>query len=102
MVDVIPNRTEIEGEIRSRRDHPSLSDFDLVELDLKDAKPIEGFADLLSSRVGSTIEIAVKRSLLSSEPVEGARLRCRARLGGPGAIFAETDPEPGTFSLIRR
>jgi hypothetical protein len=62
---------------------------------------VEGYADLLSQRVGSSIEIAVKRELLGSAPVEGARLRCRAYLGGPGAILAEPDPAPGSFSITR-
>ena len=101
MVSVIPNRSDIEGDILSRSLHPSLSDFDLLELELRSAKPVEGFADLLSSRAGSKVEIAVKRQLLGTSPVEGARLRCRAYLGGPGAIFAEPDPAPGVFSVER-
>lgn len=99
MVQVIENRTDIEGVIRSRSAHPTLEAFDVLEVEVKAAQPVEGYADLLSSRVRSVIELNVKRSLLSAGDIDGWRIRCRAYVGGPGEIFAEPDPPPDRFSV---
>lgn len=99
MVQAIENRTDLDGVVVARVPHPELPDYDILDVDVTDAKPVEGVADLLSSRIGSRIALNVRRSLLPPGPVEGQRLRSRAYLGGPGAIFAEQDPTPGDFSL---
>jgi hypothetical protein len=98
MVQVVENRTDIEGVIRSRSPHPTLDAFDVLQVEVKAAQPVEGFADLLSSRVGSVVDLNVKRSLLPDD-ISGHRIRCRAYLGGPGEIFAEPDPHPDRFSI---
>lgn len=99
MVQVVENRTDLEGVVVGRAPHPELADYDVLDVDVQEAKPVEGMADLLSSRVGSRIALNVRRSLLPAGPIEGQRLHSRAYLGGPGAIFADKDPSPGAFSL---
>lgn len=99
MVQVVENRTDLGGVVVSRAPHPELDDFDVLGLEVDDAAPVEGVADLLSARVGSQIELNVRRSQLPDGPIEQQRLRVRAYLGGPGAIFAEPDPPEGRFSV---
>jgi hypothetical protein len=99
MVQVVPNRTEIEGTVVSRSAHPTLKDFDLLEVDVERAAQVPGFSDLISSNFGSRIQVAVRRDLLPSGPIEGAHIHGRAWVGGPGALFAEPLPESAT-SLV--
>lgn len=101
MVQVVENRTDIEGGIRSRTPHPSLNPYDVLAVAVSLARPVEGYADLLSARVGSRIDLNVKRSLLPDGDISGWSIRCRAYLGGPGEIFAESDPAPDRFSVSR-
>jgi hypothetical protein len=96
MVQVVSNRTEIEGTVVSRSAHPTLKDFDLLELQLKRAAPVPGFADLISPNFEPKIEVAVRRDLLPSGTVEGAHIHGRAWVAGPGALFAEPLPESAT------
>lgn len=98
---VVENRTDIEGGIRSRTPHPSLNPYDVRAVAVDGARPVEGYADLLTQRVGSVIDLNVKRSLLPDGDVSGWSIRCRADVGGPGEIFAESDPAPDRFSVSR-
>jgi hypothetical protein len=99
MVQVVENRTDIEGVVRARLPHPALDTFDVLQVEVTAARPVEGVADILSSRLGSVIELNVKRSLLPGDDISGHRIRCRAYVGGPGEIFAESDPAPDRFSI---
>ena len=99
MVRVIENRTDLEGVILDRAEHPRLPEFDLLQVDVRRASPVEGVADLLSSRVGSKLELAVKRSILPGQSIGGLWIRCRAYLGGPGEVFVEPRPSPGTCEI---
>jgi hypothetical protein len=93
MVQVVPNRTEIEGTIISRTTHPTLPDFDLLEVEINKASPVAGYNDLLSHTAGSTVKLAVRRQSLPDGPLERTGLHGHAYLGGPDAIFAEPMPD---------
>jgi len=68
-----------------------------VAVEVLNAHPVEGKADLLSSRVGERLEIWVPRGTVpqGTVPVEGQpddRWHVRASMVGPGVVRAETRP----------
>jgi hypothetical protein len=89
VVQVVENRTDLEGVVLSRGPDHERTGFDVLDLDVRRATPVEGYADLLSSRVGGHLSISVKRDLLPAGQFERATVRCRARLAGPGVVLAE-------------
>lgn len=82
----------------SRRPHPTLSDYDIIGLELEHTEAVEGKADLLQSQRGAAIEVAVRRELLGVAG-PGAKLQCRAKRTPDGAI-CEAHPRPGDFAII--
>jgi hypothetical protein len=99
MSQVIPNRTDLQGMVLARRSHPTLPGFDLLAVEVRSATPVPGQADLLSRHVGTTIELAVRHTLLPRGDVKGWGIRCRAYMAGPGVFRVETDPSPDEFAL---
>jgi hypothetical protein len=97
MVQVIDNLTRIEGEILARASHPSLGDYDLLNVRIDAAAPVEGRADLLSSHVGETMGFSVRRDLLGSATA-GDFLHCRAKRIPDGAM-CEPHPDAGDFQV---
>jgi hypothetical protein len=93
MVQVVPNRTEIDGTIISSTAHPTLPDYQLLDVAIDKASPVPGFTDLLSNTAGSTPKLAVRKESLPDGPLEGTRLHGHAYLGGPDAIFAQPMPD---------
>ncbi len=98
MVQVSENLTRVEGRITGRESHPTLPDYDTVEVEVEDAEPVEGKAQLLRPRPGETIRLAVRRELLDQAPAD-ARVRLRAALTSGGEAMAEPHPAPGDFSI---
>jgi hypothetical protein len=92
MVQVIENRTDLEGVVASRSPDPDRPDYDVLDVDVARATPVEGYADLLSGRAGSRVPVSVRREHLSTEPIVGAGIQMRARLAGPGVVIADGDP----------
>lgn len=90
MVQVVENRTDLEGVVLSRGPDHERAGYDVLDLDVRRATPVQGYADLLSSRVGEHLAISVKRDLLPAGQFERATVRCRARLAGPGVVLAES------------
>ena len=87
MVAPVANLTRLTGTLRGRRPHPDLPGWELVGLDVQEAEPVHGRADLLSRRRGETLEVAVPSTVLvGAEP--GSRLSVRARLT-PRGVMAE-------------
>ena len=99
MVQVIENRTDLDGMILERRSHPTLETYDVLVVDVRRATPVPGYADLLSQHAGGQIEMSVKRDLLPTSNIDGWTIHSRARMAGPGVIMAESDPGPGDFSV---
>ena len=90
MVHVVENRTDLEGVVLSRAPDHERVGWDIVDIDVRRATPVAGYPDLLSSRTGEHLAVRFKRGLLPGGQLEGAAIRCRAFLGGPGVVLAET------------
>jgi len=91
------NLTRIVGRIVHRTRHTRLPDWDLVQVELSDAAPVAGMADVLSSRRGSIVDLAVRRALLGDARA-GSVLRCRAKATADGAM-CEPWPAEGDFAI---
>ena len=100
MVAAVDNLTSLVVTIEAREPFPGLAEWDLVVVTVTGAEPVDGYADLLSNRVGSRINLGVRRELLGPQgPSLGSVLRCRAALEGPNRILAEPHPEADEFSV---
>ncbi len=99
MVQAIENLSVITGTILSRRPHPRLEGYDMLELELHRAEEVPGKANLLEPVQGTTIQTAVRRELLG-DAAPGARLRCRAKRTPDGAI-CEARPAPNDFVILK-
>jgi len=99
MVQVIENGTDIRCTVVQRRPAANLPDYDELALRVEAATPVAGVADLLSQRVGDTVDLLVARSLLPHDSLQGWQLSCRASMAGPGVYMAEKDPQPERFEL---
>ena len=97
MVQGIENLTQLEGTIVSSKRHLTLPDYDVVTLDVVNAEPVEGKANLLTMSRGSRIDVTVRRALLTSAQ-PGSRVHLRAKRTMDGAM-AEPHPEPGHFRI---
>jgi hypothetical protein len=98
MSQAIDNLTSITGRVLHRTRHPSLADYDLLNIVIEHAEPVPGRADLLSSQLGKEIGVTVRRELLR-EAQPGSNLRCRAKRTPDGAM-CEPYPELGNFTVI--
>src|SRR5260370_39531611 len=99
MVQMVENLTQISGTVIARKRHATLSEYDVVELKLDTAEPVAGKTDLLSSQLGRTIEVSIRRDLLGNAG-PGVHLRCRAKRTADGAM-CEPHPEPGGMEIRR-
>jgi hypothetical protein len=97
MAQVIENQAQIQGQIQTIGEHPSLPGYDVVSLLIMSSQPVPGKVNLLSQPVGTSLNLTVKHSLLAEAKV-GFYLRCRAKLVPDGAM-CEKEPEPGTFTI---
>jgi hypothetical protein len=95
MVQMVENLTRISGTVIARRPHDTLNDYDIVTVQLDGAEPVPGKADLLSSHLGSTIDVSVRRALLSNA-APGMHLRCRAKRTPDGAMC---EPHPDASEM---
>jgi hypothetical protein len=91
------NLSQLSGKVLSRKPHPRLPDYDVLTVQLDQIDPVEGKTDLLATRLGSPIELSVRRALLGSTSAN-VRVRCRAKLTPDGAM-CEPYPEPGSFEV---
>ncbi|MFE2266630.1 hypothetical protein [Streptomyces griseosporeus] len=98
MAQVIENRTVLTARLVSTAAHPRLADWDQAEVDVLAAEAVTGYADLLSRNVGQRLLLAVPSRLLA-DAAPGAILRTRARLAAPGEAMADSEPDPGTFTV---
>jgi hypothetical protein len=100
VVQGIDNLTRIDGQILTRAPHPSLSDYDLMDVRIDAAAPVEGRADLLSPYLGQTLGFAARRELLGAAS-PGDVLHCRAKRTPDGAM-CEPHPDTGDFRVEAR
>lgn len=99
MSQAIENNTDIRCTVLARSPSASLPDYDELSVAVDEATPVPGQADLVSRRLGDTLDLVVLRSLLPEGELVRWRLACRARLAGPGVYMAEKDPPPERFQL---
>ncbi|MFC5749827.1 hypothetical protein [Actinomadura rugatobispora] len=97
MVQSIDNLTALTGRVAEIGPHPRLAGWDRVLMDVLDAGPVPGRADLLSRRAGERLELAVRHDLLGNA-APGATLRLRAKLSS-GEVIAEPHPDEGDFTV---
>ena len=94
MVSAPDNLTRLGGSLVERRPHPHLPDWELVLLDVQEAEPVSGRADLLSRRLGERLEVAVPASVLGgAAPLD--HLDVRARLTARGVMAEPSRPGTG-------
>lgn len=98
-MQVIENLTRLRGRILGRAPHPARAGYDLLTLQVDEAQPVEGKADLLGRHAGGRLDVAVRSELLPEGAVTpGAQVDLRAKMTPDGAL-AEPHPEPGNFTV---
>ena len=98
-MQAIDNLTRLCGRILSRAPHPARAGYDLLALQVHEAHPVEGKADLLGRHAGATLDVAVRSELLNDAAVApGAHVDLRAKMTPDGAL-AEPHPEAGNFTV---
>lgn len=97
MVQSVENLTALSGRLIEAGPHERLAGWDRAVLEVLDAAPVPGKADLLSSRAGQRLEVAVRHDLLG-EVAPGAVVRLRAKLHH-GDAMAEPHPDPADFGV---
>ncbi|MCP3818147.1 hypothetical protein NLX86_08475 [Streptomyces sp. A3M-1-3] len=95
MVQAIENLTALTTRLITTGPHPRLEGWDRAVVDVLDAHPVTGYADLLSRYVGSHLELAVPSRLMAGL-APGTTIRLRARLA-TGEAMAEKRPPHGAF-----
>jgi hypothetical protein len=85
MVQAAPNKTDLEGVVTSQSPHPQTPGFDQLTVLLERATPVDGFAELLSPRVGAAIEVLAAHDRVPVGVV-GKHIRFRGTLAGPGVV----------------
>lgn len=95
MVQAIENLTVLTTRLVTTGPHRRLEGWDQAAVDVLQAQPVAGYADLLSRRVGQRLELAVPSRLVAGL-APGTVIRLRARLAA-GEAMAEKQPLPGTF-----
>ncbi|MEU0188400.1 hypothetical protein ABZ250_00755 [Streptomyces afghaniensis] len=95
MVQAIENLTALTTRLVTSEPHEHLAGWDRLVVDVLDARPVPGLADLLSRYAGERLELAVPSRLVAGL-APGTVIRLRARLAG-GRALAEKQPPPGMF-----
>ncbi|WP_405020406.1 hypothetical protein OHV05_29635 [Kitasatospora sp. NBC_00070] len=97
MVAPVENLTALRVRLLAVAPHPRLAGWEAASVQVLSAAPVEGRADLLSQRVGESLDLAVRQELLVGVPT-GSVLRLRARLA-VGEALAEQAPAPADFGV---
>lgn len=98
-MQAIDNLTRLCGRVLSRVPHPARAGYDLLTLQVNDAHPVEGKADLLGRHAGETLDVAVRSALLDEAALApGANVDLRAKMTPDGAL-AEPHPQAGNFTV---
>ena len=98
-MQAIENLTRLRGQILRRAPHPARAGYDLLTLQVNEATPVQGKADLLGRHAGAELDVAVRSTLLPDAALPpGALIDLRAKMTPDGAL-AEPHPEPGNFVI---
>ncbi len=88
MVQVIENRSDLEGTVRDVKDDPARPGHALVTLDVSSVQNVESFPNLLGETMGNRVEIVMPAG--KAGPLRpGSVVRCRSRRAGPATIYAD-------------
>lgn len=97
VVSSVDNRSRLRGVVAGRAPHPSLPEFDVLEVDVDETAQVDERPDLLASTVGSRVLVTVDRSLLDPAVRPGAGVVCVVRRTPDGAM---ADRDPGSVRSI--
>lgn len=89
MVQMVENWTAVDGVVVAAPIAADLPDFDAVELRIKHAGPVAGYANLLADAAGRNMTVLAPRDRLAGLSA-GAAVRLQVRRA-PGRIFADPD-----------
>lgn len=88
-VSIIENWTDLEGLVQSVSPAPDLSQHVVVEIRVRRAQAVEGFANLFAEAAGTVVQVNVASDVAKKAGLAaGVQIRCRVRRGGPRRIFA--------------
>lgn len=91
-VQVVENWADLVGRVVGTRDDPSRAAFAIVEVQVAEVMPVEGFPNLYEWAKGRTVELKMptdKVRELGLSP--GVHVACRARHAGPNVGFVHPD-----------
>jgi len=87
-VQIIENWTNIVGVLKDSQRNETLNGFLTLEIEVTQAHPIEGFANLLADAAGQTIHVNARVELAENfQLTPGAIVNCRVRRGGANSLF---------------
>lgn len=91
-MQVRENWTELEGEVVDVRPSPTREGFVELDIAVRAARPVEGFANFLADCVDSTVTVKIRADAAGVDKlVKGARVSVRARRGQARPdVFAHT------------
>jgi hypothetical protein len=89
MVQVIENRADIAGRIQSVRADPERPGYRLVTIEVHNAAPVEGYANMFSSAAGTRLDVLVADDQAQAM-APGKSVRCRIRRSGPMTVFGDS------------
>lgn len=96
MVQSADNLSSLRGKLIRRCSHPSLADYDLLEIDVESTAAVDDRPDLLASTVGQPVAVTVPRSLVDDTLQPGVTVTCRVRRTPDGAMASR---EPGSIQV---
>ena len=89
MVQVVENRTDIAGRVRTMRADPERPNYRIVTIEVHTAAPVEGFVNMFGAAAGTRLEILVAAD--QAQPLApGKSVRCRIRRSGPTTVFGDS------------
>ena len=97
MVQAQENLTQLVGTVVATQPHSELPGYETVTVQVEQAQPVEGKANMIAAQPGERMDVSVRRELLEGADV-GSRIRFRAKRTVDG-VMSEPHPEPGDFTV---
>jgi hypothetical protein len=90
-VQIVENWTDISGVVRERR-AAGREGFEMVEISVERAQPVQGYANLLGETKGTYLEVLVPEALVARHGIDaGDAITCRVRLGTRRQVFVHQE-----------
>lgn len=89
MVQAVENRTDIAGRIQAMRADPERPGYRIVTLEVHNAAPVEGYANMFSAAPGTRLDVLVADDQAQGM-APGKSVRCRIRRHGPATVFGDS------------